>query len=106
MVRVGGAVACALLGALSVVGCSTEPVVTTCADFIHADMAERSDMVDAASAHQRFSPEPVPVPTVEELSMWCDAFPDLTIDEVVAQIVGLVFQGVGQLAQQCRRLCA
>lgn len=84
MVRVGGAVACALLAAVSVVGCSAETAAApTCVDFIHADLAERSDMVDAASAAQRFSPEPVPLPTVEDLSMWCDAFPDLTVDEAI-----------------------
>ncbi len=55
--------------------------------FIHADMDRRAEIVASAVDVQRTSPTRLAVPSVEDLSTMCDAFPDLTVAEASERIV-------------------
>jgi hypothetical protein len=60
---------------------------SSCADFIHAGMAQRSDAVTATARNARFAPATADAPTVAAVSMVCDAYPDISVAEAMGSAV-------------------
>lgn len=60
---------------------------SSCVDFIHSDMAKRSEAVAAAAANARFVPSDAATPDVADVSMMCDAFPDITVAQAMGRVV-------------------
>lgn len=60
---------------------------SSCVDFIHSDMAQRSEAVAAAADNARFVPSDVAAPDVADVSLMCDAFPDLTVAQAMGRAV-------------------
>ena len=60
---------------------------SSCVDFIHSDMAQRGDAVAAAAANARLVPSDAAVPDVADVSMMCDAYPDITVAEAMGRVV-------------------
>ena len=81
----------ALAACVLIVGCTSPSRLapsSSCADFIHAAWGERSAVVDEAESNLRLHPSSVVMPSVEEVALVCDAYPDITIAEAVGQAVG------------------
>jgi len=59
---------------------------SSCVDFIHSGMAERGEAVEAAAHNARFAPVAA-APTVADVSMMCDAYPDITVAQAMGRAV-------------------
>lgn len=76
----------AVLVGLTVTSCAGSEGLTPssrCADFIHAAWDDRAAFLQQVRANQRIQPNGVAVPTVEALSMICDAYPEMALTEAM-----------------------
>ena len=60
---------------------------SSCVDFIHSGMAERGEAVAAAAANARLVPSDAATPDVADVSMMCDAYPDITVAQAMGRAV-------------------
>jgi hypothetical protein len=71
---------------LTVTSCARSEGLTSssrCADFIHAAWEDRAAFLEQVRANQRIRPNGVAVPTVEAVSMICDAYPEMALTEAM-----------------------
>jgi hypothetical protein len=73
---------------LSGTSCAESDALTPssrCEEFIHAAWEDRIAVLQQVQANQRTRPDAVTVPSVETVSMVCDAYPEITLAEAVGR---------------------
>jgi hypothetical protein len=77
-----------LLVVLSGTSCAESDALTPssrCEESIHAAWEDRIAVLQQVQANQRTRPDAVTVPSVETVSLVCDAYPEITLAEAVGR---------------------